>query len=183
MVKEDENQPDASQVEDNTSEDDDSTSQNKNPSEREKELTKALEEEKEKRQKAEDTIVASKKRAKETSDDEPKEKEETPATDPFDLARTVSALKDYSTEEIDYIQKYAKMNDLSPQEAAKADDVKDYIGFKREKVAKENNIPDSSSPSAKVYGKDLKDIQKMSKEDHQQLEAEARLKREGREGV
>lgn len=181
MVKEDENQPDASQVEDNTSEDDDSTSQNKNPSEREKELTKALEEEKEKRQKAEDAIVASKKRAKETSDDEPKEK--TPATDPFDLARTVSALKDYSTEEIDYIQKYAKMNDLSPQEAAKADDVKDYIGFKREKVAKENNIPDSSSPSAKVYGKDLKDIQKMSKEDHQQLEAEARLKREGREGV
>jgi len=182
-MDDDEKKPDASQAGDDP-EDNGSESKTLNPSEREKELEKQLAEQKEKLIKAEAAIVASKKKDKVEQPEKEEDKSPTLSqADPYELAKTVSVLKDYSEDEIGYIQQYAKMNNLSPQEAAKADDVKEFIGFKREKVAKQNNIPDSSSAKASVYGKSPKDIAKMSKEDHQKLEAEVLRKKAGREGV
>lgn len=86
---------------------------------------------------------------------EEKGKPEVPA-DVFDLAKTVSALKEYEPEELDFIQMMAKAKDISPQEAAQSEEAKLYIAAKRVKVAKEKQIPEPStkvSPSKKPIEK------------------------------
>jgi len=95
-----------------------------------------------------------------------------PATpvDPIHLAKTVSALKDYAPEELDFIAMISKAKNLPPEEAAQTEEARLYIAARREKVAKEKNIPEPSSPAAK-FGrpKGWQDVAKMSKEEHRKL--------------
>jgi len=97
--------------------------------------------------------------------------------DPFDLAKTVSALKDYSPEELDFISMLSRAKSLSPEEAAKTEEAKLYVAALREKVAKEKQTPEPSSPSAK--SKRLEDIGKMSPEEHKRLFEESLRQRKG----
>jgi hypothetical protein len=72
--------------------------------------------------------------------------------DPSDLAKTVVALKDHSTEEIDYIFKQAKFMNVSPLEAARNEDVQLFLEAKRERLERSEKTPEPStkqSPSKK----------------------------------
>ncbi len=60
---------------------------------------------------------------------------------PYDLAKELSALRDFNEQEIDIIQRYAKTWDLSLSEAAKNDDVQVLIKNAREKEKLQSNIP------------------------------------------
>jgi len=104
---------------------------------------------------------------------ERKKAEKESTTDVFDLAKTVSTLKDYGPSELDFIQMMSKVKNISPEEAAQTEEAKLYIAAKREKVAKEKQTPEPStkqSISKKPIDKiTLEDMDKMSlkeKEDY-----------------
>lgn len=77
----------------------------------------------------------------------PQKEADTPI-DVFDLAKTVSALKDYSSEELGDIQMIAKAKGISPEEAVKTEEAKLIITARREKVAKEQATPNPSGVSS-----------------------------------
>lgn len=113
-----------------------------------KEAKKELKELKEKAEKEKKEKEEKEKKEKEEKGEEKKEeKEKMPSA--FDLAKTVSALKDYSSEEIDFIHTMSKAKNISPEEVIKDPDVQLFIKAKRDKVAKEKKIPDSGSPGGK----------------------------------
>ena len=87
------------------------------------------------------------------------------SADPIELAKTIAALKDFSSDELDYVQLIAKGKGLDLNEAVETDEVKTYIGAKREKAEGENKTPDPSSPSSVIGGKTGGDIQKMKKKE------------------
>ncbi len=64
--------------------------------------------------------------------------------DVFDLAKTVSAVKDYNSDELGDIQMIAKAKGVSPEEAVKTEEAQLIITARREKVAKGNAVPDPS---------------------------------------
>ena len=74
--------------------------------------------------------------------------EKTPI-DVFDLAKTVSALRDYSVDELGDIQMIAKAKGISPEEAVKTEEAQLIITARREKVAKDNATP---PPSGAILG-------------------------------
>lgn len=89
--------------------------------------------------------------------------------------------KDYAEEEFNHISTVAKEFDISLDEAAELE--KDYIQYRREKVAKEKKIPAPSSPSLETKGLTSEDIAKMSEEEHRKLWEEDLKKREASEGI
>lgn len=167
------------------SKEDNPTSEKEDSSERERELEGELSEAKERLQKAEDAIVASKRKAKEEDDkqEDTKPEEKSSKADPFKLAEQVSIFKDYSTNEIVEINRQAKARGLSPEEAVKDKDILGYITYLRDKVAKESNIPDPSSPNAPSSVPSDKKIQDMTSEEHKALEQEYLKKKRGGSGV
>ena len=68
--------------------------------------------------------------------------------DVFDLAKTVSALRDYSVDELGDIQMIARAKGISPEEAVKTEEAQLIITARREKVAKNKAIPDPSNVSS-----------------------------------
>ena len=69
------------------------------------------------------------------------------SANPLELAKTVAALKDFSSDELDYVQLIAGGKGLSLDDAVKTDEVKTYVEAKRAKVESENKTPSPSSPS------------------------------------
>jgi len=67
------------------------------------------------------------------------------STDVFNLAKTVSTLKDYNPEELDFIQMMSKAKGISPEEAAKTEEAKLYISARRQKVEAEKSTPEPST--------------------------------------
>ena len=98
------------------------------------------------------------------------QKGETPAKevgdDVFGLAKTVSALKEYSSEELDFIQMMSKAKGISPEEAAQTDEANLYIAARRTKVEDEKSKLEPStkqSPTEKsVDDVTPEDIRKMT---------------------
>lgn len=66
----------------------------------------------------------------------------------FDIAKTVSSLKDYSEKELEVIDRFSKSMGLTPTEAAQHEDVQDIIKARRDKVEKENSVPSPSNRSS-----------------------------------
>ncbi len=93
--------------------------------------------------------------------------------DVFGLMRTVSALKDYSSDpaELDYIALISKAKGIPPEEAVQTPEVSLWIQAHREKVAKESKVPLSSSPSSAVP---IFDAEKMVREGRDVEEAKKR---------
>lgn len=79
------------------------------------------------------------------------------STNVFDLAKTVSALKDYNPEELDYIQLIAKSKNISPGEAAQTEEAKLYISARRQKVEAEKKTPEPSTKQS-ISEKDFRKI-------------------------
>jgi len=93
--------------------------------------------------------------------------------DVFDLAKTVSSLKDYSPEELDYIQLIAKAKGISPEEAAKTEEATLYISARRQKVEAEKKTPEPSTkqsisekPVEKITSEDLAKMSVKEKEEY-----------------
>jgi len=72
---------------------------------------------------------------------EEKIEEEFSGQDPFELAKTVQALKDYSADEIDIIKKHATAFNISPAKAANSEDVQALIKHRRDKAIKSEANP------------------------------------------
>jgi hypothetical protein len=103
--------------------------------------------------------------------------------DPFDLARVVSSLKDYSSEEIDMARIIAQAKNISPDQAVKTDEFKTFSFGHREKIAKETKVPNPSSPNFASNLPDGKDIANMSPEEHRKFEREAAERMSGKSGI
>ena len=95
------------------------------------------------------------------------------STDVFDLAKTVSTLKEYSPKELDFLQKISKIDGISPQEAAETEEAKLYIAALREKVAKESQTPEPSTKQSfskksidKITPDDVSKMNQKEKEDY-----------------
>jgi len=84
------------------------------------------------------------------------------STDPIELAKTISALKGFSPDELDYVQLIAKGKNLALDEAVETDEVKTYIEAKRKKAEGEKKTPSPSSPSSVIGGKTEEDLEKMT---------------------
>jgi len=91
-----------------------------------------------------------------------------PPINAFDLARTVSTLKDFSPDEISLIEKFAKADDTTPEEIVKRTDVMEIITLRREKVAKDKAIPAPSSPFGSTLN--TKPVKEMTSEEHAKFE-------------
>jgi len=95
-----------------------------------------------------------------------KDNPSTDSTDVFNLAKTVSTLKDYNSEELDFIQMMSKAKGITPEEAAKTEEAKLYISARRQKVEAEKKTPEPStkqSPSEKPLDKITpEDLNKMT---------------------
>lgn len=105
--------------------------------------------------------------------------------DVFDLAKTVSALKEYSPDELGDIQMIAKAKGISPEEAVKTEEAQLIITARREKVAKEQAIPHSSGAASGGFRvKTQEEIAKLiDKPDELKNYFEAYSKHRKREGV
>lgn len=77
--------------------------------------------------------------------------------DPLDLAKTVSVLKDYTPDELEYIKVIAKGKGVDPVEAVELDEVKTYIEAKRERERSKKQTPPPSTKQD-VSTTDLEDI-------------------------
>lgn len=90
-------------------------------------------------------------------------------TSVFDLAKKVLKLKDYSPAEIEFIETVARGKGIPPEEAVDLPEVKEFIMYQREKVAKEQRTPEPStrtSPSKKSFEEITpEDLSKMSLEE------------------
>lgn len=91
--------------------------------------------------------------------------EQIASADPIALAKTVAALKDFSSDELDYVQLIAKGKGIDLDDAVETDEVKTYIEAKRAKVVGENKTPEPSSPSSIIGGKTAEDLEKMTNEE------------------
>jgi len=89
--------------------------------------------------------------------------------------------KDFSEEEFNHIATVSKEFDVSLEEAAELE--KDYIQYRREKVAKEKKVPAPSSPSSESKELSSEEIGKMSKDEHRKLWEVDLKSREGSEGI
>jgi len=72
----------------------------------------------------------------------------------LDLAKKVSALKDYAPDEIDFLEVIARGKGIDPVEALNTEEFKLFLEAKRQKVAQESKIPQPSTkqtPSQKGY--------------------------------
>jgi len=98
------------------------------------------------------------KSAKEELEKLKREKPSETPSDIFGLAKTVSALRDYSPQELGDIEMIAKAKGLPPEEAAKTEEAKLLIAARRAKVAKEQKVPEPSSRTIKVENKEIKDM-------------------------
>ncbi len=148
------------------------TEEGENPekSEGQKELKSALaqkEHYREKNERTEKELEEAKKRLEELQKSLPKEEREkrakVNASDPIDLVKTVSALKDYSSDEIEEISAYARGKGVSLSEAAQSDFVKRAIAKSREEVEAEQKIPGAtrrgkSSAEEDLSSKDDKEL-------------------------
>ncbi len=83
------------------------------------------------------------------------------APDAQQLAKTVVALKDYSTDELDYIFKQAKFLNVDPLDAARDDDVKLFLEAKRERKERELKTPEPSTKQSTSK----KDVSQWTNED------------------
>jgi len=93
--------------------------------------------------------------------------------DIFDLAKTVSTLRDYNSEELDFIQMMSKAKDISPEEAAKTEEAKLYISARRQKVEADKSTPEPSTKQDvskksldKITPEDVTNMSKEAKEDY-----------------
>ena len=118
------------------------------------------------------------KTAKEELEKIKKSSVKTNPSDPLVLAKTVSALKDYSPAELDDIALISKAKEVSLEDAAQSEEAKMLIAARREKVAKEKKTPEPSFTFA--AGKSLKDIKKMSDEDFREFEENFSRKQRGK---
>ncbi len=94
------------------------------------------------------------------------EKQSVPASgdnkpDVFELAKQVNALKDYSPEELEIIDRQAKVLGLSHVEASKHEDVQTLVSAKREKIKQDNSVPTPSSRQ----GVETKDVSQYTWQD------------------
>lgn len=101
----------------------------------------------------------------------------TDTSDPLGLAKTVSALKDYSPEELDDIALISKAKEIPLEEAAQSEEAKVLVTARRKKVAKDKKTPEPSSTF--MAGKSLKDIKKMSDEEFEEYEKSYSNKQRG----
>ena len=74
-------------------------------------------------------------------------KKEVVSPDIAELAKKISALKEYNPEELDHISLISKAKDIPLEEAARSEEVQLYIKARREKVAKETTPPQPSTKS------------------------------------
>jgi hypothetical protein len=83
-----------------------------------------------------------------------------------ELVKKISALRDYSPEELDFISTISKAKNISLEEAARSEDVQLWIKARREKVAKESQPPPPTSkqiPEKKSFEEwTTEDVQKAS---------------------
>ena len=91
----------------------------------------------------------------------------------FDLAKTVSTLKEYNSEELDFIQMMSKAKSISPEEAAKTEEAKLYISARRQKVEADKSTPEPSTKQDvskksldKITPEDVTNMSKEEKEDY-----------------
>ena len=75
--------------------------------------------------------------------------------DPYELAKTVQTLKDYSPEEIDLIKKQAKALEVTPAEATQNEDVQAIINHRRQKAEKEQSNPAPTNRQQPESGEDF----------------------------
>jgi len=94
--------------------------------------------------------------------------------DSLNLAKLVSALKEYSALELDDIALIAKAKEIPLEEAAQTEEAKTLVAARRLKAEKENKTPEPSSTFA--GGKSSKDIAKMTEEEHREFEENYRKK-------
>jgi Asp-tRNA(Asn)/Glu-tRNA(Gln) amidotransferase A subunit family amidase len=154
-------------------------------------LYSRLKKERESKTELEDIIETAAKELEESGEFTEKEKEElgkeVAEQDVFGLMKTVSALKDYDPAELDYIALISKAKGIPPEEAAKTEEVELWIQARREKVTKEQQTPEPSSPSGIESKIDVKKVVEQGDEAIAKIAAEATeelLRKEGRsEGV
>ena len=104
------------------------------------------------------------------------------SNDPLEVVKLGKALKDYDEQETEFIIKNASTRDIEGILKAEKDEmVQLAIKSRREKVAKENKVPLSSSASGGFIEKSPEDIGKMERDDHKKFwkEQQERLKSEG----
>ncbi len=89
------------------------------------------------------------------------------STDPLEIVRLGKSLKDYSESETEFIIRNSTTKDIDGIMKAERDPmVQIAIQASREKVARENKIPEPSSPSAIPGERNQQEIAKMTKEEH-----------------
>lgn len=98
------------------------------------------------------------------------------STDPIEVAKVVSALRDYSPAELDELAIRAKGLGVSPVEAAETDGFKLFVKASREQVVSDKGVssPDAS-PTAEM-GKTSEEIGKMSKTEFAKYEKDYKVK-------
>lgn len=95
------------------------------------------------------------------------------SADPIELAKTVSTLKDYSSDELDYIQVISKGKNISLEDAVKTNEVKTYVEATRKKVLQDNQVPSpSSSSSQSSLGKSDEEMAKLAEKKEDWLKYE-----------
>lgn len=81
------------------------------------------------------------------------------STDVFDLARTVSALREYTPDELGDIQMIAKAKGISPEDAVKTEEAQLIITARRLKVEKEKStLEPSTKQDSKSKTKSLSEM-------------------------
>lgn len=104
--------------------------------------------------------------------------------DPFESVKLGKVLQGYDESETDFIIRNAKSKSIEDiQVAAKDEMVQSAIMSRREKVAKENKVPGSSSSSGGFSEKSPAEIENMSREDHKRYLQEIEKRQGGGEGI
>lgn len=93
-------------------------------------------------------------------------------SNPFNLAKSVAILKDFDSAEIDFAEKIARMDNISPEQAIQSSEFKTWLKGKRDEDLKANRIPAPNSSSASYGLPSEEDIGKMSKAEHAKFEKE-----------
>lgn len=91
---------------------------------------------------------------------------------PFNLAKSVAILKDFDGAEIDFAEKIARIDNISPEQAIQTSEFKTWLKGKRDEDLKANRIPTPNSSSASYGLPSEEDIGKMSKAEHAKFEKE-----------
>jgi hypothetical protein len=150
-----------------------------NPEEKSKELQSALAQKEHFRQKFEEAQKKLEQLEKKSPQETPKE---TDFQDPLKTVRLAKALQDFSEEEAEFVLRHAKSSD--PEDIIKATQdewVRDAIQARREKVKKQQAVPEPSSPLAhKETSENIeKEFEKGSFEWIKKKEAELEAKERG----